>query len=228
MSERIWTDEELADLSKRFIEKAHDAIDRGDTEKAHEYVDKMYEQLAHLHDGSMTWIAGLQSWIYERHGVDGVRDAERFAHGIEFKLLSFLPEETDYKSFVEHMAVGLGGHVYQHMTIEEDDEKVVITNTPCGSGGRLIQKGGYECGLAKITEPADITFNKTDYPIYCVHCALFNMNALDETGDFLFLHNPPQPDGAYCQVIFYKDKSKIPTSYYERLNRKNPHLAEAE
>lgn len=225
VGERIWTDEQLAEMSKRTIEKVFDAIDAGEKERAKELTQLMYDQFVHLHDGYMCWIAGLLTYLYEKGGVEEVERAERFAHDKEAKLVFLPPERTDFKFMVEKMATELQGHVHQYMTLEEDDEKVVLTNRPCGSGGRLIQMGAYEpaVGMAKIKEPADITFNTTDYPVYCVHCPLFNMNAVDDMGDFIFLNNPPQKDGSYCQFIFYKDKANIPDEYYTRLGRKNPH-----
>lgn len=218
---RIWTDEQLAEMAKSTIDKAFEAIDAGESERAKEQIQLMYDQFAHLHDGFMVWITGLLTWIYERHGTEGAYDAERFAHAAEAKLVFLPPERTDFKYTVERMATGLHGHVHQNMTLEEDDEKVILTNTPCGSGGRLIQMGGYtpEVGLAKISEPANITFNTPDYPIYCLHCPLFNMNAIDETGDFLFLNEPPPVDGSSCRFIFYKDKKDIPEEYYRKLGR---------
>ncbi|MDR0876377.1 MAG: hypothetical protein LBN12_09225 [Clostridiales Family XIII bacterium] len=220
---RIWTDEQLAEMAKRTIDKAFDAIDAGDRAKAKELVQLMYDQFVHLHDGAMVWIAGLLTWIYERHGAEGAEAAERFAHGKEGQLVFFPPERTDFQFIVEKMSAELQGHVHQYMTLEEDDEKVVLTNTPCGSGGRLIQMGGYspEVGLARIAEPSPITFGTPDYPIYCLHCPIFNMNAIDDTGDFLFINNPPG-DGTSCQFIFYKDKKNIPEEYYKRLGREKP------
>jgi hypothetical protein len=224
MDKRVWTDEELAEMSKRTIDKALDAIDAGDAPRAKELVNLMYEQFTHLHDGYMCWIAGLLTYLYEQGGAAEVEEAERFAHGLEAKLVFKPPEKTDFKFMVEKMAAELQGHVHQHMTLEEDDEKVVLTNTPCGSGGRLIKMGAYEpeIGAARIKEAADITFNTVDYPIYCVHCPLFNMNAIDEMGDLTFINNPPPEDGASCQFIFYKDKADIPEAYYRRLGREKP------
>jgi hypothetical protein len=225
MGERVWTDEQLADMSQRTIDKALGAIDEGDKEKARQLVTLMYDQFVFVHDAYMSWVSGLLTFIYENYGIDTVVEAERAAHAKEAKLVFLPPERTDFKFMVEKLAAELQAHVHQTMTIEEDDEKVVITNTPCGSGGRLIAMGAYEpeVGMARIQESVDITFHTKDYPIYCCHCALFNMNAVDETGDFIFLNNPPQKDGSYCQFIFYKDKSKIPDEYYVRLGKKSPH-----
>jgi hypothetical protein len=225
MNNRVWTDEQLAEMSKRTIEKVIDAINEGDKERAKELAKLMYDQFAFVHDGYMSWVTGLLTYIYEHHGIKEVEAAERAAHAKEGKLVFKPPKQTDFKFMVEKLAAELQAHVHQVMTLEEDDEKVVLTNTPCGSGGRLIQMGAYESeiGMAHVKEPRDITFNTGDYPIYCTHCALFNMNAVDDLGDFIFLNNPPQKDGSYCQFIFYKDKSKIPDEYYTRLGRQNPH-----
>lgn len=224
MTERIWTDEQLADMSRRTIDKLCDAADAGDTELVKTLAQAMYDQFTHLHDGYMAWIAGLLTYLYDKGGIAEVEAAERYAHAKEGQLVFLPPERTDIKFMVEKMAAELQGHVHQFMTLEEDDEKVVLTNRPCGSGGRLIQMGAYQpdVGMAIIKEPSDITFNTADYPVYCVHCPLFNMNAVDELGDFLFLNNPPQKDGSYCQFIFYKDKNNIPEEYYKRLGRVKP------
>ncbi|MEM7468330.1 MAG: hypothetical protein AAF387_15780 [Pseudomonadota bacterium] len=41
---------------------------------------------------------------------------------------------------------GLHGHL-QPLEIVQDEEKVTIFMKPCGSGGRLVQHGGYEAPL---------------------------------------------------------------------------------
>ena len=220
---RIWTDEQLAEMAKRTIDKAFDAVDEGDSEKAKELIQLMYDQFTKLHDGWMVWLTGLLTWIYERHGTEGVEDAERMAHAIEGKLVFFPPERTDFEFTVENMAKELQGHVHQYMTLEEDDEKVTMVVTPCGSGGRLLQMGAYtpEMGLACIKDPAPITFSTPDFPLYCLHCPLFGMNAIDNLGDFMFVNEPPG-DGTSCVRYFYKDKKDIPEEYYKRLGREKP------
>ena len=210
-------------MGKRTIDKARDAIDAGESQKAKELVDLMYDQFAHLHDGYMVWIAGLLTWIYERHGAKGVESAEREAHAKEAALVFKPSENADFKTEVEKKLSGLHGHVHQHMSIVEDDEKIVVTNTPCGSGGRLIQMGGYspEIGLARIDEPMPLTFGTKDYPIYCVHCPLFNLNDISDTGELQFINIPPG-DGTSCRFILYKDKKDIPEEYYKRLGLEKP------
>ena len=220
---RIWTDEQLDAMAKRTIDKAFDAIDAKETEKAKELVQLMYDQFTHLHDGYMVWVTGLLTWIYDRHGTEGVTDAEREAHAKEGKLVFLPPERNDFQYIVEKMSAELQGHVHQHMTLEEDDEKITMTVSPCGSGGRLITMGGYdpEIGLKCIKEPADITFNTPDFPMYCVHCPMFNMNSIDSTGTLRFVNEPPG-DGTSCVRYFYKDSKDIPEKYFKRLGREKP------
>jgi len=157
MGQRIWTDEQLAEMSKRAIDKLFNAADKGETLKVKELALTMYDQFTHLHDGYMAWIAGLLTYLYEQGGSEEVEKAERFAHEKEGQLVFLPPEKTDFKFMVEKMAIELQGHVYQFMSLEEDDEKVVLTNRPCGSGGRLIKMGAYEpeIGMAKIKEPGN-------------------------------------------------------------------------
>ena len=148
----------------------------------------------------------------------------REAHTIEAKTVFIPPEETDLRSLVEYAAKAFRGHL-QPLTIEEDDEKIVVTMKPCGSGERIIQKGGYspEAGLARVKDPHPITWGMKDFPIYCVHCPVMEMLTIESTGDFGSVHMvyEPIPLGA-CHFAFYKDPNNIPQEFYDRLGKKRP------
>jgi hypothetical protein len=96
---------------------------------------------------------------------------------------------------------------------------------PCGSGERIIQKGGYkpEIGLAKIKQPQNITWHMEDFPIYCVHCPLGEMMSIENTGNFGSVHIVTRPmyEGA-CQFVLYKDPANIPEEFYTRIGKKKP------
>ena len=221
---RIWTDEQLAEMAKSTFDKIYDAVDANDPQKTKDLTKLMYDQLANLHDGAMVWITGLLTWIYDNYGAKALEDSERFAHSKTRKLSSPPAGGNDFKSVVERMASELKGHVHQEMSLAEDDEKVVLTNTPCGSGGRLIKMGAYNPevgGMALISEPSPLTFSTPDFPVYCLHCPLGNLNSIDNNGDLQFVNIPPG-DGTSCQFIFYKDKKDIPEEYYKRLGREKP------
>jgi hypothetical protein len=94
---------------------------------------------------------------------------------------------------------------------------------PCGSGERIIQKGCYEAGLARVKERHPITWGMKDFPIYCVHCPVMELLAIEGTGDFGPVHlvHEPMTMGS-CHFAFYKDPANIPEEYYERIGKTKP------
>jgi hypothetical protein len=219
---RLFSDDELREMGRRTLDVAQEAIEQGDKAKAKELVQRMYEEFNHLHDGAMFWITGLQTYIYRNYGIEAVEQAERLAHTIEGKTVFKRPKETDLRSMVVNHAKALRGHL-QPLTIEEDDEKIVITMKPCGSGERIVEKGGYEAGLATVKDPHCITWGMKDFPIYCVHCPVMEMLDIENTGDFHAVHLVSEPmRHGFCHFAFYKDRAKIPAKYYERLGKQNP------
>ncbi|HEY97066.1 MAG TPA: hypothetical protein G4O16_02665 [Dehalococcoidia bacterium] len=220
--QRYFTDEELKEMGRRTLDVLIEAIDAGYKEKAKELAQRMYKEFNYLHDGYFTWVTGLQTYIYEKLGVDAVEEAERFAHTIESKI-AFIPSgKTDFRERVIDMLGGLRGHL-QPIEIKEDDEKVTLTMKPCGSGKRLIQKGGYEAGLARVREPHRITWGMKDFPLYCVHCPVMEALGIESTGDFAFCRFVSDPVGEEdCQFVFYKDPVDIPEEFYTRIDKKKP------
>ena len=154
---RVFTDRELKEMGTRTLDLVLENIEAGNKEKAKELARRMYQEFNYLHDGYMFWVTGLQTYIYEKYGIEAVEAAERKAHTIEGEVVFKPSEKTDIRSLVEHLASGLRGHL-QPITIKEDDEKISLTMQPCGSGERIIQKGGYEAGLARIDAPHKITW----------------------------------------------------------------------
>jgi hypothetical protein len=220
-SNRIFTDKELEEMGTRTLDQVLLAIDAGDKERAKELASRMYKEFNFLHDGYMFWVTGLLTHIYKNYGIDAVEAAEREAHTIEGKTVFKPPELIDLRSKVEYLASGLRGHL-QTIKITEDDEKISLTMQPCGSGERIIQKGGYkpETGLARVKEPHHITWGMKDFPIYCVHCPVMELLSIENTGDFGPIHIVDEPiRHGSCQFVFYKDPEKIPEKYYTRIGK---------
>lgn len=227
MKNRIFTEEELKEFGKSKLDRINEMIDSGDAYHAKELVKDLYDGFTFLHDGYMCWISGLLTYIYENYGIDEVQKAERRAHGLEGRI-AFPPLDPNmtFRQVVEHTVHALHGHVYQPMTVEEDDEKVTITVNPCGSGGRLIQMGAYEDGLmAILKEKHEITWGNGNLPIYCTHCPVTEALEIEGTGDFRWVHPATNPDGSCgpeCKYLLYKDKSDIDESYYTRIGKTKP------
>jgi hypothetical protein len=219
---RLFTDQELKEMSTRTLDLVFEAIDAGDKEKAKKLAERMYREFNHLHDGYGFWVSGLQTYIYKNYGIDALEEAEREAHTVEAKIVFKPIETTDLRTRVSLLARGLRGHL-QPLKIEENDEMICITMQPCGSGERIIQKGGYEAGLARVKEPHRITWGKKDFPIYCVHCPVMEALDIENTGDFIMTHIVEDPiyHGS-CKFAFYKDPKNIPEEFYTRIGKKKP------
>ncbi|MBP1707373.1 MAG: hypothetical protein H6Q39_1097 [Chloroflexi bacterium] len=220
---KVFTDKELKQLGGSTLEKTLEAIDAGDKEKARKLAIQAQKEYNYLHDGYFTWASGLLTYIYNHWGVDEVEKAERFAHGVEAKLVFKPPEKKDIRSLVENMARTVQGHM-QPVTVEEEDDKFLITMHPCGSGQRIIQMGGYETGLAKIKEAHNITWQHKDFPIYCVHCPIIELLSIDNSGGYLgVVREEPYPiESGLCKFVLYKDPDDIPERYYTRIGKKKP------
>ncbi|OGO07192.1 MAG: hypothetical protein A2Y92_04990 [Chloroflexi bacterium RBG_13_57_8] len=221
---RIFTPKELKEMGTRTLDLVLEAIDAGDKEKAKELANRMYREFNHLHDGYMTWVTGLLSFIYTHYGIEVVEKAEREAHTIEAKFVFKPSGETDFRSRVEAMVGGLRGHL-QPISVVEDDEKVTIAMKPCGSGERIIRMGGYEpeIGLARVKEPHRITYGMEDFPIYCVHCPVMEMLDIERSGDFTSVKIVSDPIGKeHCRFALYKDNRDIPAESYKRIGKRKP------
>lgn len=221
---RIFTDKELKEMGTRTLDLALEAIDAGEKEKAKQLANRMYREFNYLHDGYMTWVTGLLSFIYKNYGLDVLEKAEREAHTIEANFVFKPSKETDFRARVEEMVGGLRGHL-QPITVAEDDEKVTITMKPCGSGERIIRMGGYkpEIGLRRVKEPHRITYGMKDFPIYCVHCPVMEMLDIERNGDFGSVKIVSDPIGKeHCQFALYKDNRDIPAESYKRIGKRKP------
>jgi hypothetical protein len=226
-NKRVFTDQELKDMGTRTLDLVFEAIDSGDKQKAKDLAARMYREFNYLHDGYMFWVSGLLTHIYKKHGIEAVEEAEREAHAIEARAVFKPLEKTDLRSRVEHLASGLRGHL-QPITIIEDDEKISLSMKPCGSGERIIQKNGYspEIGLARVEGPHPLTWGKKDFPVYCLHCPLFEALEFEANGNFGAVHivSEPMYQGA-CQFVFYKNAADIPEEFYTRIGKKKPGVA---
>jgi hypothetical protein len=223
-AKRIFTEQELQEMGARTLDLLLAAIDAGDKDKAKTLAERMYGECGLLHDGSMFWIAGLQSYIYRKLGIDALEEAERAAHTAEAKTVFEPPRETDIRTVAQHLASTLRGHL-QPVKIEEDDEKISLAMQPCGSGARIIQKGGYspEVGLAKVSGPHPATWGLKDFPVYCTHCPILERMQVEGMGRLGTCRIFAEPMGSGdCKFVFYKNPTDTPEEFYTRIGKKKP------
>jgi hypothetical protein len=232
MSERWFSDEELAELSRPTMDKAIEALDAGDVDRARALCEEMKHEWRFLHDLMVNGVAGLLTFIQERLGEDAVREAQdgdqRFWRGAVEQI-----DSTDRRAIVFALAATWRAHSCSGtgpspgaFTITEDDEKVTFAMNPCGSGQRLWRNGAYQgegaYGLTK--EAHDWSYGRKDFPIYCTHCTFMNESLpLRWIGRPLYPSHPPGDyDHDPCVWHWYKDPDQIPAEYYERYGASKP------
>ena len=81
MGERWFSDAELAEMSRPTMDRAIEALDRGDVARARQLCEEMKHEWRYLHDLMVEGIGGLISFVQDRLGDDGVAEAWTFGQG---------------------------------------------------------------------------------------------------------------------------------------------------
>jgi hypothetical protein len=223
MAEKLFTEAELLEMGKETVDLVEAAIDAGDYQKAKKLNRRMYKEFFSMHEGFRDWIATLMSFIEKRMGDEALYEVlgEVFK---DFTILAQIYAAENMKRQGQMLAAGFRGHLCP-LKVEEDEEKITVMMTPCGSGGRAVINGLYNPpkNLARITKPQKMSWGRTDVPVYCAHCALQDIIPMEASGYPIWVIEPPEEFGKQpCRCILYKDRDNIPAKYYERYGLKKP------
>jgi hypothetical protein len=228
MAEVRWFDPgELRELSRPTMDRAIEAIERGDSEQAVALCDAMRHEWRFLHDLMAESVLGLVSFIQERFGEDEVAEAWRSAMERGWRRDAGKILERDRREVVEALAATWRAHSTSGVgpepgafTIEEDDEKFTFRMNPCGSGQRLWRRGLYEGEDAYgVTQEAhDWSYGREGFPLYCTHCAFMNeLLPIKWYGLPLYPSDPPDDyDRDPCTWYWYKDAADVPERHWAR------------
>jgi len=228
---RLFSKEKLEEMQKQFLDLVLEALEKGDIETAKYWVKRHRPQQHWFFDSYLHGCTSLATYIHKHMGEEAAFEA--MTKACEFfgesaanlrKMVTELAGGGDegVKAYVECIA-DLWRQHYGKWTIEEDDEKFIFTQDPCGSGGRLLDMGAYEgpFGYGRTKNPAPIAWGEKDVPLYCIHCSICNEIIpilLGGDGSQIWIHATPcaKKAGDKCVHYIYKDPSKIPDEYYER------------
>jgi len=232
MSERLFSEMEIAEMEKRTVDRLLVVIESGDKERAKQIAQRMYNEFLGMHDIYRDGSTAILSFIGRRFGDQALEEAMiEWTKGWWLPALGKYPKGPEaLRQRIKMFVAGLRGHL-QPLRIKEDDEKVIIQMLPCGSGGRLILEGKYEGPDAFLTinKPQRLTYGRSSFPVYCAHEPF--MELLDiENHRFPFVVVEPSNDLGKepCSFIIYKDPSKVPEKYYVRLGLKKPSTQQGE
>src|SRR3712207_6333941 len=118
MGERWLGEEELRDMARPTMERIVEAIDAGDLERARALAREGQGEWLMLHDLMAESILSLISFVQEKHGDDGVKEAWEYGLERGWKRHHGAIERLDRKTVVgllaatwrEHSAGGVGEH----------------------------------------------------------------------------------------------------------------------
>jgi len=221
--DRIFRQEELNDMGRRTLDLLTEAIEEGQKDRARQTANRMYREFSVIHDLYTNWLADMMDYVYREEGEDGLYRALRKTIGASIGPMADM-EKMDFRRRVEMLATILRGHLVA-LELEEDDEKVCIKMTPCGSGQRLLEAGCYEPprSLSMISKPHAMTWGLSDFPIYCTHAPIMEILCMERLGRPAFVILPnSRVARRSCRYCIYKDPGDIPDEIYARVGRQRP------
>ncbi|MHB8504133.1 MAG: hypothetical protein ACYDEN_00170 [Acidimicrobiales bacterium] len=105
--------------------------------------------------------------------------------------------------------------------VREEPERVAISFTPCGTGGRSFVDGAARSDHEFTAEPHPWSWGRAGVCLYCAHCCLLQERVpIQRFGVPVRVIEPPQwpPDGdGRCTWYVYRDPSLVPAEVYARL-----------
>lgn len=198
----------------RLADAVKDAIDAEDTPRSLSLLDAKEAAYLDLHDHLVRFMAEAFAWVLRNGGPTELLQfhlATAEAQRVGFEKW----EELDASEFAKVTAFLLKQHMGR-VTVTEDDQRFTIQQAPCGSGGRLRSNGAYrgEGALPFVTEAGPLTFGKTEMPVYCSHCAIWNGTAtLRWFGRAQWVFEDPARSDGSCTLHIYKDPVFTPAEY---------------
>jgi hypothetical protein len=232
MGERWFSERELDELARPTMERAIEAIEHGELERAKALCEEMKHEWRLLHDIMVEGIAGLISYVHDRHGDEAVEDAWQYSLERGWKPHVEAIDRQDRKQMVQALAANWRAHSGSGtgpapgaFTIAEDDEKFTFAMNPCGSGQRLWRMRRYGPGGYGTTDGAHPwSYDREEFPLYCTHCSFMNeILPIRWIGHPVYPSDPPQDfDRDPCVWYWYKDPEQIPARHYERYGEPPP------
>lgn len=194
------------------------ALAEGRMQDAMAMLDAKDQAYLALHDPMVHFMADSFAWVVRNFGTQALLDfhlATAEAQRAGFEKWEQMPAEE----FAAMTAFLLKQHMGE-VQVQEDERRFTISQSPCGSGGRLRLGGAYEGTqpLPFVDEPGPLTFGEPRMPVYCTHCAIWNGSAtLRWFGRAQWVFEQPARADGGCTLHIYKRREDAPADYTRRL-----------
>ena len=232
------------------VELAVRAIHREDADESLERLDVAKETWRRCHDRDVDHTYGLMSEIVKRFGESAIgRMWDKVIVPLfSWRYDKFdIDKDTWDNALYTLMLVAceaMRGHLVGpertgDFELIETDDRYILRFDPCGSGGRTIRGDTIEGTPPRMEAPYNWTVSQephtwnhgqTGICHYCTHCiVLMEELPMDRFGYPVRVIDPPQYGARdengnlqKCQWQMFKDPTKVPEEYYERVGRKRP------
>ena len=200
-----------------------------------------------VHDRDLDYICGLLNAVVVRLGEESLEALYReyllvkvFARGFgRFDVAKHDWRDT-FDSLASFLLIGARLHLpdlgrdERSITLREHADRIEVTLSPCGSGGRITAGDGFSGTRSRAEAPYyyrflerehDFSWNKKGVCPYCAHCCMtYEKLPIDKLGYPVMVVEPPSyPDEtAQCRFTLYKDPREVPAAAYERLGETKP------
>ena len=178
-----------------------------------------------LHDFLNLWVTLLESSMLRRHGVEYVDQLVSGTYIPMWQSAYGLYGSLDDRTTLRLLA--FTWHYHQAtFRVEEEEDRFKFVLDPCGSGGRLYRgemgegMPTYGNGLELVSTPHVCTFLRSDFPVYCTHCALSNLDQFQGKPKIFVVdgHAMAEPGAPCVQYLYKKHASeKIPQALLDQV-----------
>jgi hypothetical protein len=226
-------------------------VHREQGQEALEKLDELKETWRRCHDRDVDHTYGLMSEIVKRLGESsiGAMWEKVLLPLFTWRYEKFDIDKHQWDEGLETLMLvaceAMRGHLVGpertgDFELIETEDRYILRFDPCGSGGRTIRGDWIEGTPARMEPPYNWTVSQEEHTWnhntkgvchYCTHCIrLMEELPMDRFGYPVRVVDPPvYPDTnrdpavrQKCQWQMFKDPTKVPEEYYERVGRKRP------
>jgi hypothetical protein len=208
------TEEPLFDdpqaLTRTRVDDARERIAQGRTD-IEELLPMQQHDWKPWHDFKLCWLEYSFAAFHEVGGYDLLRQVFLECYESVFYPRYAVFEQWSDRERLQRTAWTWHYHMGRFRIIEEEHRFALILD-PCGSGARLFRGDVQEPpfaygkpGATLTTEPHMLSFGRTEFPLYCSHCAATNATQIDGLPLIFFIDGHAQlRPGMPCRQYLYK------------------------
>lgn len=246
-----WNPRKRWDVFLTLVEELVAHAHREQAEEALAKLDELKETWRQVHDRDVDHTYGLMSEIKGRLGEDAIRTMydrvllPLFVWRYEKFDVDKHPWDEALETLMLVACEAMRGHLVGpertgDFELIETEDRFILRFDPCGSGQRTVRGDWIEGTPPRMEAPYNWSVTEEPHTwnhgqpgvcLYCAHCIiLMEEMPIDRFGYPVRVIDPPvYPDTdrdperrQKCQWQMFKDPTKVPEEYYERVGRKKP------